>query len=252
MTPFKLETENGVVSLKKGYIMKIKLHYTFFLACYLGGLFIWIFYVIFNSYTKNTSQIMQINLVSELLCIILFLAGSMFYAFISKSKKYLFLGIRIFTIAALLVHLSICMKFLVVGRIAHYSQVSIFEYIKFSYNLIPLKTIIESINNLISNNVNRSTIVLNLLTNIFIFMPFGVLYPLLSSKLRTFVKYSITFILTVLLFEMLQIISLKGVFDIDDIIISYLGSLPVFHITIKVYAKLKLSEKNNDNISVSI
>lgn len=98
-----------------------------------------------------------------------------------------------------------------------------------SYNLIPFKTIIN-----IFKNGTAYEIIINILGNLFIFMPLDYfLIELFGIK-----KFSINLCLSftiILLIEIFQYIFKIGVFDIDDLILCTLGMI-VFYI---IYNKIK-------------
>jgi glycopeptide antibiotics resistance protein len=60
------------------------------------------------------------------------------------------------------------------------------------------------------------------LLNIIIFIPFGILFPTLTKK-RTFFRFLLVAFLISLTFEIFQLITLWGQFDVDDLISNSLG-----------------------------
>lgn len=92
---------------------------------------------------------------------------------------------------------------------------------KLSYNMIPFKTI--------SNYVNHREVLafdiwaINLLGNIAAFMPLGFLLAVAFRKLKgvQLLTASFAFIFTA---ELLQLVTRRGVFDVDDILLNILGS----------------------------
>lgn len=98
---------------------------------------------------------------------------------------------------------------------------SINEYT--SYNFIPFKTVYLYINNF--DKFNFTTWIINLLGNIIVFIPFGILLPLLNKHLGKILRFLMTFVSGILILEILQISLEVGSFDIDDIILNSIGGL---------------------------
>lgn len=90
-----------------------------------------------------------------------------------------------------------------------------------SYNLIPLNTIINYINN--SEKYNTNTLFINLLANIIVFVPLGFLLPAIEENMRRFTKILFISFIIIIGAETLQFILNVGIFDIDDIILNLLG-----------------------------
>ncbi|NLB79191.1 MAG: VanZ family protein [Clostridiaceae bacterium] len=104
---------------------------------------------------------------------------------------------------------------------------SIFEYIKSSSNLIPLKTIGFYIREIIEGNkrTNPDIPIKNLLGNLILFMPMGIYLPFFikkTNKTRTFLVFMMVLLFSI---EILQLLTRRGIFDIDDIILNMLGAL---------------------------
>lgn len=63
----------------------------------------------------------------------------------------------------------------------------------------------------------------NLLGNIIGFVPLGILLPLLSRRLRTFPRKVFMVFLFSLAFELFQLFTMLGIFDIDDLLLNTIG-----------------------------
>ena len=73
--------------------------------------------------------------------------------------------------------------------------------------------------------VGFDVFVINILGNIFAFMPFGFLLPIIHNKYRGLLRvgfYSLSFSLAV---EAIQMLSRVGIFDVDDILLNTTGGL---------------------------
>lgn len=65
--------------------------------------------------------------------------------------------------------------------------------------------------------------VINLGGNIFLFIPIGYFLPRLWPALRNFLAFLLTCTLAIILVELLQLVTLLGSLDIDDLILNLLG-----------------------------
>lgn len=104
-----------------------------------------------------------------------------------------------------------------------------------SYNLIPFKSIYEII-----TQKNLYSIIINIFGNFLIFMPLEYflieIFNITKRKKALFISTII-----IILFEIIQYISKKGVFDIDDIILCTSGMMLFY----ELYIKYLKSKQNN-------
>ncbi len=98
------------------------------------------------------------------------------------------------------------------------------EYLKHMSNFIPFL----SIYNLVTTPVISTTIVLEFLKNFFgnilLFIPWGFLLPLYFKSLQTFKQFVRTTIIAILLIEVIQLFTMLGHFDIEDILLNVVGA----------------------------
>lgn len=99
-----------------------------------------------------------------------------------------------------------------------FGRIRRFTYPEYMYNLKPFGTIS---NYLQIDRFNADIWIINLLGNIGVFVPFGLLIPLVSRK-RIY-KSFIIFFSGVLILETLQFLLKRGSFDIDDFILNSIG-----------------------------
>ena len=109
-------------------------------------------------------------------------------------------------------------------------------------NLVPFATIREQLNFVVSSTYNRRTALRNLAANTLLFAPMGLFLPLLWSKLRHLGKCLRLWIGMILTIELIQLLTLQGSFDIDDVILNTLGFLGGF-LTHKLLNILMKEEK---------
>ncbi len=93
-----------------------------------------------------------------------------------------------------------------------------YTYSEFRYNLIPFSTIRIFLN---FDHFNTNMWVINLIGNIGVFVPFGILVPIVLQ--RRIVRSYITFIIGIFVLELIQLLSRRGSFDIDDLLLNSIG-----------------------------
>lgn len=92
-------------------------------------------------------------------------------------------------------------------------------------NLEPFKTINNYIKVLINGNINRDIPIRNLFVNFILFLPMGIMLPIISEKkFNKFYKFFPFMVLLVILVEFMQFITLMGSADIDDVILNTFGA----------------------------
>ncbi len=104
---------------------------------------------------------------------------------------------------------------------------SYLDAIKHNMNLNPFYTI----DNYLSVVLHRpespyfTKCLTELLGNFLLFVPAGYLLPKVFPKLRKFLPFLITAAISVILIETIQLITLLGYFDVDDMILNFPGIL---------------------------
>ena len=131
----------------------------------------------------------------------------------------------------------------------YWSNVSLCEYIKYATNFIPLKTIIRYINALSNGSMNIDIPIKNLAGNLLLFMPLGFYLPFIFKNMTKIKIYSGFVAIIILLIEVLQILTRRGRFDIDDFILNIIGALVGFWICnhTPIRNLLKSHYKQNEN-----
>lgn len=89
------------------------------------------------------------------------------------------------------------------------------------FHLVRFSPIISTIE-FIQNAQNTQTIIINLLGNIIMFIPFGLL-RWINHKYNNFNTLIFHFLSTMVILEALQYFTKMGVFDIDDLLLNSLG-----------------------------
>ena len=106
------------------------------------------------------------------------------------------------------------------------------EQVKMSINLVPFRSIYGSVY-LIIHRTNQYLIsheIISLLGNFALFVPFGYFIPQLFRRYRGFVKFILLTFVVLLSIETLQVVTLRGCFDVDDILLNLAGAVIGFFI----------------------
>ena len=101
------------------------------------------------------------------------------------------------------------------------------EILENNITLTPFYTI-DNYVNVIFNHPDSpyfTKCVIELFGNIFLFIPIGYLLPRLFQPMRKFLPFLITCLLSILFVEGLQLLTLLGCFDVDDIILNLTGMM---------------------------
>ena len=104
------------------------------------------------------------------------------------------------------------------------SSLPLIQYIQVFSNIIPFKTFVEYINLLSVGQIEIQYIFLQILPNILLFLPLGILIPLCFDKFKS-LKTMLTLISCFFIIEICQLFFKIGSFDIDDIILYFCGMI---------------------------
>lgn len=107
-------------------------------------------------------------------------------------------------------------------------------------NFMPFKTI----SYYLAGKPSLSVAKINLIGNIIAFIPFGAIVPVLFKKFRS-MKFTILFsFLLSLLFEIIQLLTSIGAFDVDDIMLNVIGAI-LGYIIFKIFYKIIENKEKN-------
>lgn len=115
-------------------------------------------------------------------------------------------------------------------RMGRSSGIAYHEYITSAVNLIPFRTIINYISDFQKYSSLSSFSFVNLSGNIVLFIPLGIFLPTIWKKQRKFSKFVITVCITIIAVELIQLFTMLGSCDIDDLIFNVLGAVIGFGI----------------------
>ena len=154
--------------------------------------------------------------------------GGRFLTKYHNSKNYMKASIWVMFI----LYLLLLINFMILGNnfgrnfefIFTASKETIKSYFDNNFNVIPFDTI----RNYLDNSgvyFDIKLVCINILGNLICFMPFAFFLKYLFSKENKFINFFLTILLIVISFELIQLLTLSGSFDIDDIILNTLGAI---------------------------
>ena len=154
--------------------------------------------------------------------------GGRFLTKYHNSKKYMKASIWVMFI----LYLLLLINFMILGNnfgrnfefIFTASKETIKSYFDNNFNVIPFNTIRNYLNNS-GVYFDIKLVCINILGNLICFMPFAFFLKYLFKRENKFINFFLTILLIVISFELIQLITLSGSFDIDDIILNTLGSI---------------------------
>lgn len=140
-----------------------------------------------------------------------------------KSKKRKSIFLILFTIYMFLLVKVILFKYPrpMIREILKSSRLAALSFRIGHSNFIAFKSIFRFLFK--SKNIRIS--IKNLLGNIIAFMPFGFLLPILSDRMKKIKSMLVASFILSLSFEVIQLVTGLGEFDVDDILLNILGGL---------------------------
>lgn len=103
---------------------------------------------------------------------------------------------------------------------------SYLDALRMNINIVPFNSISQYWV-LITKKTNPYLVyyaLMNFAGNIVAYIPLGGFMPILWGRFRNFLKFAFTIVITILLVETIQLFTLTGTFDIDDIILNVAGA----------------------------
>ena len=79
-------------------------------------------------------------------------------------------------------------------------------------------------------SMNKDIPVKNLLGNLLLFLPMGVYLPYYTNKIREIKGFLVSMSILLIMVEVVQVVTRRGSFDIDDFMLNLLGALIGFGI----------------------
>ncbi len=132
---------------------------------------------------------------------------------------------RFVVFTAFLCYLAVMLHLLFFQRMGHTSPLSYWERVESSVNLVPFHTISQFWGNLSSERdyiVRRAFV--NLAGNIAMFVPIGLFLPYFRKKYRKLRYFLPAVIFMISCVEVIQLFTLLGSCDVDDLIFNVIGA----------------------------
>ena len=106
----------------------------------------------------------------------------------------------------------------------YWTNTPLLEYMKFNANFIPFKTIGTYISAIFTGSMNVNIPIRNLVGNVLLFLPMGLYLPFFFNQFNKIKIYVISMSLLLFSVEVVQLITRRGSFDIDDVILNMVGA----------------------------
>ncbi|AXI08728.1 VanZ family protein [Oceanobacillus zhaokaii] len=110
------------------------------------------------------------------------------------------------------------------------SDLSMIEYTRNYSNFVPFTTISMYITVIIDRSMNLEIPIKNLFGNFIMFLPMGIYLPYYIKKANKVSVFTVSMVSLLFFIEIIQLVSRRGSFDIDDFILNMLGALVGFSI----------------------
>ena len=223
--------------------MKNKLYKILIFIFYLASLFILLF-CFKTRFDKTIFIYPKIRVLLILIsCILIYISSIILVKKLNCNKKILKINLIIYIIIYTLILITLTLFEEIFGRrgltLISWNRELLANYMRYSFNIIPFKTIRLFINGYINGYVTFRDFSINIFGNLIAFMPYGVLIPLSFKKMDKFYKFLILMVIFVLFIEGLQFLTLSGSCDIDDLILNLLGASCIYFIfKIKIVNKI--------------
>lgn len=131
----------------------------------------------------------------------------------SKQRK----ALRLLTCLFLIIYLAVLMYVCFFSE--RYGRGAVSEH--YRYNLIPFKEIRRFFT--YRDILGAKAFVMNMFGNVFVFMPFGFMTAVMSSKFRSFIRAAAVTLVLSMMIETVQLVCRVGTFDVDDLILNTFG-----------------------------
>lgn len=215
--------------------MKDKLYKSLVIIFYLLSFFILLFCIKVrvtpHVYLKTNVRLILLSI----LCLFIYIAGFILVKKLNYDKNILKIHLVIYF---LIYTITICTLTLfdeIFGRqgfvIIRWNKQLLDLYMKYSFNIIPFKTINLYISGYINEIVNFKNLSINIFGNFCAFMPYAIFLPLMFKGMNKFMNFFTAITFSVIIIELLQFVTISGSCDIDDLILNVTGACIVYLIT---------------------
>ena len=174
------------------------------------------------------SYAIKFSITQTFVLVIIQMIGLVGYAYdarnVVKNKRRMFYILH--SIAFIIYLINLTYQLFLNPSLRHVKAIS-------SVNISPLKTIFLYYNAYTRHTLPIKNIILNMVGNVMLFMPFGYFIYVLFKPMRSFLPYFFFFLLMITGVEVIQYLWKVGSADIDDIILNMSGIL-ILYIVMKI------------------
>ena len=215
--------------------MKDKTYKKIIVVLYLFSLFILLYCLKIrlmpNIYLRTNARLMLLLFV----CIFIYICGYILVKKLNYNKKILYINLFTYFLIYNVVIFTLTLFDEIYGRngfqFVIWNKSILSSYLKYSFNIVPFKTIKLFTSGYINGYVSFKNFNNNIIGNLCAFMPYGIFLPLMFKKMNRFYKFLIAMFIISLFIEIIQFLTISGACDIDDIILNVLGSSVIYAIT---------------------
>lgn len=212
--------------------MKDKLYKSLVIIFYMISLFILLFCIKIrltpNIYIETYPRL----IILIIACILIYINGYILVKKLNCSKKILRINLIVYFLIYTVTIFTLTLFDEIFGRqglvIIDWDKQLVKTYMKYSFNIVPFRTIILFTKGYMRGIVSFRNFSVNIIGNLCAFMPYALLLPLIFNKMNKFYRFLITMILIVLSIEILQFLTVSGSCDIDDLILNVTGASIVY------------------------
>lgn len=142
-----------------------------------------------------------------------------------------------FSIILFSIYILVLLYILFLSRSTTDISITYNEWLQKMYNFIPFRNLYDFWTAPVKTVDYCLIIIKNILGNIVLFLPFGFFLPVLFLKCTKFKVFFLITLLTLLIVELVQFLTMLGAFDINDIVLNLIGAIVGF--LINKYSKTK-------------
>lgn len=215
--------------------MKNKLYKSLVIIFYLLSFFILLFCIKVrvtpNVYLKTNFRLILLSI----LCLFIYISGFILVKKLNYNKDILKIHLIIYF---LIYTITICTLTLfdeIFGRqgfvIIRWNKQLLDLYMKYSFNIVPFKTINLFVSGYMNDIVSFKNLSINIFGNICAFMPYAIFLPLMFKGMNKFMNFFTAITFSVIIIELLQFVTMSGSCDIDDLILNVVGATVAYLIT---------------------
>ena len=212
--------------------MKDKLYKSLVIIFYLLSFFILLFCIKVRVtpyvYLKTNVRLILLFI----LCLFIYIAGFILVKKLNYDKNILKTHLVIYF---LIYTITICTLTLfdeIFGRqgfvIIRWNKQLLDLYMKYSFNIVPFKTINLFVSGYMNEIVSFRSLSINIFGNICAFMPYAIFLPLMFKGMNKFMNFFTAITFSVIIIELLQFVTMSGSCDIDDLILNVSGACIVY------------------------